>query len=58
MANFYPALMQQVFHVSERKWEPNVQHHSQSDDLWTGFEIAEGVGCGHFLRPGACSTQL
>lgn len=37
------ALVQQVFDISQRQGEPNVQHHGQADDLGARLEIANGV---------------
>ncbi len=43
MADIAPALMQQIFHIPERPREPDVQHHSQADDVGTRLEIAERI---------------
>ena len=39
MADFDFALMQQILHIPERQWEPDVQHHRKADDVGTGLEI-------------------
>ncbi len=39
MADIDPALVKEIFDIPQRKWKPDVQHHRQADDLWTGFEI-------------------
>ena len=41
MADVDPTLMKKVFYIAKRKWEPHIQHHSQKDDLWAGFKVAE-----------------
>jgi hypothetical protein len=49
MANVDAALVQQVLHITKRKWEPDVQHHRQADDLGGGLEVAKGA---RFAHPG------
>ncbi len=41
MADFDPALVQQIFDIPQRKWKPDVQHHRKTDDLGTGLEVLE-----------------
>jgi len=41
MGDFDPALMQQILHIPERQWEPDVRHHRKVDYLGTRLEIAE-----------------
>ncbi len=41
MAHLNSPFVQQVFHVSKRQWEPNVQHNCQTNDLWTCLEVLE-----------------
>jgi len=41
VAHVDATLMQQVFDVPQRKRKPHEQHHSKTDDLRTGFEVAE-----------------
>ncbi len=43
MADFDPALMQQILHIPKRQQEPDIQHHRKVDDLGTRLEIAERV---------------
>ena len=67
MADFDPALMQQVFDVPERKWEPNIHHNRQADDLWARLEVLErgafchpemlGVPLTHFNQISSDSTR-
>ena len=47
MADIDAPLMEQIFHISEGKRKPYVQHHGQADDLTARFEIAEWVRFGH-----------
>jgi len=49
VANVGAALVEQIFHISQRKREPNVHHHRQADDLGTGLEIAERGAFRHAL---------
>ena len=46
MADVDPPLMKKVFYIAKRKWEPHIQHHSQTDDLGAPFKVPEwGVFC-------------
>jgi hypothetical protein len=46
VADLDPSLVQQVFDVSERKREPNVEHRRQANDLRARLEIAKwGTFC-------------
>ena len=47
IANIYATFMKKVFHVSEWKWKPHVQHYRKLDDLGAGFEIAKGYRIRH-----------
>ena len=38
----YASFMNQVFYFPQWEWKPHIQHHRKLDDLWTGFEVAEG----------------
>jgi hypothetical protein len=46
MADLGSTLMQQVFDVSQRLREPEIEHHGHADDLGTGLEKPEGGGLG------------
>ena len=48
MADLYASLVQQIFDVSKRQREPNIQHHRQADDLRAGFEVFEWGAFDHF----------
>jgi hypothetical protein len=39
MTDLNPTLMKQVFDIAQRQWEPNIEHHREADDLWTGLEV-------------------
>lgn len=41
MADIDPTFVEKVHNFAQRKWQPNVEHHRQADDLWTRFEIAK-----------------
>ena len=47
MADIDASFMKQIFGVSKRKREPDVEHHGQADDLGAGLEVAERVRLGH-----------
>lgn len=47
MAYADAALMQQILNISQRQWEPHVQHHSQADNFWARFEVAKRRRSGH-----------
>ena len=40
-ASINTTLMKKLFYIAKRKWEPNIQHDSQLDNLWGCFEIVE-----------------
>ena len=48
--------MEKVFDVPKRERKPDTHHARKSDDLGSGFEIAEGVRIVHPARVG--STEL
>jgi hypothetical protein len=41
MANIDAAFMQKILHIPKRKRETDVEHHRQTDDFGTGFEVAK-----------------
>ena len=47
IAYIYSELMKQVFYVPQCEWKSHIQHNCKLDDLWTGFEVAEGYRIGH-----------
>jgi hypothetical protein len=47
MAHIDAAFVEQVLHVPERQWEPDIEHHRQADDLGAGLEPLEGAELGH-----------
>lgn len=45
-----PTFVKQILHISKRKREANVQHHSEASDLGRSFEVKEMVRFGHLKR--------
>jgi len=43
MANINTAFLQQIFHISKRKWITHIHHHSQADDFRRRLEVLEWV---------------
>ena len=41
MADLDPALVQQIFYIAERRREPDVEHHRQTNDLRARLELAK-----------------
>src|SRR5271154_4688016 len=41
MADFDPALGQQILNVTQRQWVPHLHHYDQTDHLWRAVEISE-----------------
>jgi hypothetical protein len=50
MTNVNPSLVQQVLGIAERKWESNVHHDRQADDLGAALKVLEGVCFRHRKR--------
>lgn len=50
MTDLNTALLQHVFDVAERQWEPDVEHHRQADDLCARFEVPEDGALSHLTR--------
>ena len=44
MADLNATFVQEIFNITERERKPNIKHHSQADDLWARFEVAECGG--------------
>ena len=51
-------LVEKVFDISLREWEPDVEHHRQADDSRAGFNVLERVAFWHASRVGARSAGL
>ncbi|MFZ1339267.1 MAG: hypothetical protein WAS26_09470 [Paracoccaceae bacterium] len=51
MADLDAALMQKVFDLPKRRWEKDIYHHRQADDLGRRLEMAGRAGLGHGPRP-------
>ena len=58
MADIDAAFVQQILHLSERKWEPNVKHHRKADDLGARFEVLEGEAFGYARTLSTALTRL
>ena len=43
VADADPPLMQKTLDIAQRKREPHVQHHSQTDNFGRGLGVAEGA---------------
>ena len=43
MTNINAAFEQKILYIPERKWEPHIQHHCQTDNLGAAVEILEGI---------------
>jgi hypothetical protein len=47
VAHINATLVQKVFHVPQRQWEPDVQHDHQADGFRASLEIAKWRSFGH-----------
>ena len=47
MTDIDDALIEQVFDISERRWEPDIQHDRKANNLAARVEIAARVNFGH-----------
>ena len=43
MANIYAALVQQIFHIAQRKWKTNVHHDRELDNFARCLEVKKRV---------------
>ena len=50
MADIDAAFVQQIFHIAKGQREPNIQHHSQANDLGASFEIPKRGAFCHSAR--------
>jgi hypothetical protein len=50
MADVDAAFVQQIFHISKRKWDPDIHHHRQADDLRARLEVAKGRRFCHSVK--------
>jgi hypothetical protein len=41
MAYVDTRFVKQVLNITKRKWEPNIHHHCQKNDLRTGFKVTK-----------------
>ena len=47
MADINTAFVQQIFHISKRKWITHIDHNRQADDLGRRLEVLEWVAFCH-----------
>ena len=57
MTDIYPALVEQIFHIAERKWETDIHHHRETNDFWRSFEISEWILHPQTLRKATCRLK-
>lgn len=50
MADVDPALVQKLLNDPKRQWEPDVEHHRQTDDIHTAMEAFDQVSVAHIPR--------
>jgi hypothetical protein len=43
MADVDASLVQQIFDITKRKWDPDVQHHCKADDLTARLKYRNGL---------------
>jgi hypothetical protein len=41
MTYLHTPFMKKVLHITEPKRETDIQHYCKSDNVWTGFKVAE-----------------
>lgn len=54
MTDIDTVLMEQIFHVTERKWKANIHHHSEAYNLRRSLEITEWILHLSTLRNAQC----
>ncbi len=47
MTDIIPSFVQQVFDISEEKWEPNVHHHRKPEDFGAALKVLERITFSH-----------
>ncbi len=50
MADINAPFMEQIFHIAKGQRKPDVQHHRQTDNLTTCFEIAKWIRFSHVRK--------
>jgi hypothetical protein len=50
MANINTAFVQQIFHISKRKWITHIHHNRQADDFGRRLEVLEWVAFCHSVK--------
>ena len=58
MADVDTSFVQEILHIAKRQRETEVQRHSETDDLGTGFEVAKMRALGHPARLGDRPSRL
>jgi len=58
MADFDPAFVQQILHISKRKWITHIHHNRQADDFGRRLEILEWVSFCHPATLGVRPPRL
>ena len=58
MADVDAAFVQQIFHISKRKWDPDIHHHRQADDLRARLEVAKWAAFCHPAKLSGCPAHL
>ena len=60
MANVYPALVQEVFHISELTWEPDKHHYRTADNFRAYLKVMKGAALCHMqtLKRGPFSLKF
>lgn len=58
MAHVNTTLVEQVPDVSMRQRKPYIEHDSQTNDLWAGFEVAEWGAYGHPAKEDPATVRL
>lgn len=58
MSHLNAPFVQQILEVSQRQWEPNVEHHRWADDFGRRFKISEGAPFCHPKQLADCPAGL
>ncbi len=58
MADVDASLMQQIYDIAKRKWELDVQHHCQTDDLGARLEIWQWAVFCYQATLSRCTARL
>jgi hypothetical protein len=58
MADLDASLVQQIFDIAKRKWEPNIQHRCKADDLRARLQISKWAVFCHQATLGRRTASL